>query len=352
MKRILKTIFASALLLVAAQNIQAQDVSINIISQENGVNDGDWEKGAEVGTIYILITIHNNTSGFVEVAPYTLRPLLSVTSSVAKIAKDQPGLPPGWTIITQDDETIRLSNGTDAIEAAEMREFPIMLETVGPGTFIATGGMFFSNGQAPGTAVGPATRGDLPGNNNSTTGVTVRENLPVTLSSFMVSKEGKSANLQWATTEETNSDRFEIERSADGKAWSHIGTVASVGESKQFVSYNFTDENPFNGDNIYRLKMIDLDETFTYSRVRSLYLEGGVADLSVYPNPTSDVIFVRDYKSITNISIIDLQGKVIYKADALADEAINTSSMAAGMYVIHIGRKDGSTSAQKFVIVK
>lgn len=56
--------------------------------------------------------------------------------------------------------------------------------------------------------------------------------LPVTLARFDAVKEGSTALLSWSTTEETNSDRFEVERSINGKVWQKIATVKAQGESK------------------------------------------------------------------------------------------------------------------------
>lgn len=88
----------------------------------------------------------------------------------------------------------------------------------------------------------------------------------------------------WTTTAESNSDRFEIERSLNGKQWEKIGTVEAQGESAATIDYSFKDATPAGADNYYRLKMIDKDLTFTYSGVRSVSFDGNLS-LALYPNP-------------------------------------------------------------------
>lgn len=89
--------------------------------------------------------------------------------------------------------------------------------------------------------------------------------LPVKLTSFKAAKEGKVVSLNWSTTEEIGSDRFEVERSMDGKVWSFIGEVKANGTTRNLNLYHFTDVQPAQGQNLYRLKMIDQDNTFAFS---------------------------------------------------------------------------------------
>ena len=177
-------------------------------------------------------------------------------------------------------------------------------------------------------------------------------NLPVTLSSFNAVKEGNSASLFWATTEETNSDYFEVQRSGNGKSWLPIGTVFSHGESAVLRHYTFTDGTPITGQNYYRLKMVDNDNTFAYSRIENLDFGQGIAVL--YPNPTSDQLTLReeDIPNITRVEIISQDGKVLY--DQQRDERntqnkIDVKNFRSGVYVVRLTRKDHTVASVKIV---
>ncbi|MDQ6479001.1 T9SS type A sorting domain-containing protein [Dyadobacter sp. LHD-138] len=173
--------------------------------------------------------------------------------------------------------------------------------------------------------------------------------LPVTLTSFTAAKEGQTALLKWATTMETNSDRFEIQRSQNGKQWGMIGTKKSNGESSSLKSYNFTDSEPLDGENLYRLKMIDRDGTFAYSRIESLTFEG--LTTSFYPNPVADklVISAADFSKVKNVQIYDASGKTVYKSSATPSAEINVQSLSAGLYVVQMVRKNGTVVTQKII---
>lgn len=351
----LKVVMAT--LVLSASAAVAQDVGINIISQENSVNDGEWAKDAPEGTVTILVTICNNSGGSTNVPSYKLRPLISVPSAIVKVAPagKQTGLPAGWTILTLTDGSIRLSNGTDQLPPAECREFPIYLEPVAEGgPLTVTSTLSFSNGNAPGSAVGPQTVGNNPANDNSTTTVKIIAPLPVTLVSFTAVKESSISQLSWATTEETNSDRFEIERSTNGKNWNKIGSVASNGESNVLHNYKYTDKTPINGENLYRLKMIDNDATFAYSSIRSVRFEGlanSVVSAYVYPNPSTERVFLKtaDLSGVSQVSVLDLNGRIVLTTKVVA-EGISVRSLSTGAYILKVFNADGSTSVHKFLI--
>ncbi|SDF71433.1 Por secretion system C-terminal sorting domain-containing protein [Dyadobacter soli] len=174
--------------------------------------------------------------------------------------------------------------------------------------------------------------------------------LPVTLISFDAKAVEQTAVLTWATTEETNSDRFEIQRSFNGKKWETIGSVDAQGESAATVQYSFKDTKPANGDNYYRLKMIDHDLTFTYSGIRSATFDGKLS-LVVYPNPAHEAISVNtDHGLVKLVSIFDKNGVKVHSGNQA--RSINVKGLQSGAYVLTVTFTDGSSKSQNLVIVK
>lgn len=216
----------------------------------------------------------------------------------------------------------------------------IMGATITPSSVVSTANIIFLS------QVGLS---DDPNNNTRNASLDIDAPLPVTLTSFTAAKEGQTALLKWATTMETNSDRFEIQRSQNGKQWGMIGTKQSNGESSSLKSYNFTDSEPLDGENLYRLKMIDRDGTFAYSRIESLTFEG--LTTSFYPNPVADklVISAGDFSKVKNVQIYDASGKTVYKSSATPSAEINVQSLSAGLYVVQMVRKNGTVVTQKII---
>lgn len=177
-------------------------------------------------------------------------------------------------------------------------------------------------------------------------------NLPVTLVSFNAIKEGGAVTLKWATTEETNSDYFEVQHSTNGKNWGKIGMIKSHGESTILRDYAFTHQTPVNGENLYRLKMVDKDLTFAYSGIRDVRLEGVESSVYVYPNPVVDKLFVKDFGNAAHVSIYDIKGMKVYQGDVPQTGELNVKNLSNGIYVVNITRANGAKSAQKIIINK
>ncbi len=102
----------------------------------------------------------------------------------------------------------------------------------------------------------------------------------------------KSTKLIWATAKESANSHFEIERSNRGiNDFKKIGEVDGMGWKDTMTEYEFVDDKlPLSGGNIfYRIKQIDFDGKFTYSKVLSVRAEGVKATSGVwraFPNPT------------------------------------------------------------------
>lgn len=171
--------------------------------------------------------------------------------------------------------------------------------------------------------------------------------LPVTLSSFNVKKEGLLATLNWSTTEESNSDRFEIERSNDAKSWLYIGQKAASGDTKVKINYSFTDNTPLSGVTYYRLKMVDKDGSIAYSRRASISAD---ALTSAYPNPASGNIFLPEFDKIKSASIVNASGKTMLKVSSVNAQGLNVKQLKGGVYILKLEKKDGSVSTEKIVL--
>jgi len=180
--------------------------------------------------------------------------------------------------------------------------------------------------------------------------IVIENALPVTLISFKAQAEGQTAALSWATSEETNSDRFDIERSQNGKNWVKIGSLASHKESNVNQYYAFSDATPLRGDNYYRLKMVDLDGTFAYSSIEKANFEGIAL---VYPNPVSAsqnlTLNVGDWSKVSRVKVVSAAGKVVFEASNALLSGISTRNLVAGAYVVQVTHTDGTVSAQRFV---
>lgn len=185
----------------------------------------------------------------------------------------------------------------------------------------------------------------------ATTSLSIGDPLPVTLVNFTAVKSEKAALLSWSTTAEVNSNRFEIEHSTDAKNWEMLGNVQSNGETSNTLSkYSFTDIQPANGENLYRLKMIDNDDTYAYSRIVSVIFESETLAMA-YPNPAIDKLTITtgDWNKVDKVQILNLSGSVIYESGNKAGPEINVSDLIPGSYILRVVNTSGIQKTQKFV---
>jgi hypothetical protein len=185
--------------------------------------------------------------------------------------------------------------------------------------------------------------------------ITTNAPLPVTLISFEVKTAEKAANLYWVTSTETNSDRFEVQRRMKSTDWETIGNVDAKGESAVKQTYDFTDKEPKAGENLYRLKMIDRDGTFAYSRISSATFEQGQGlETYIYPNPVSDQLYLKtaDWSLVRTVSIFDTAGKTVYSSGEKPSEVVDVKNLQPGMYLVRVTQKDGATTVHKVIRIK
>jgi hypothetical protein len=109
--------------------------------------------------------------------------------------------------------------------------------------------------------------------------------LPVTLTNISAQWKNNAIQLNWQVADESNIERYIIERSADCKQFTKIGTVAAV-NAVYSHTYAFTDAAPLESTNSYRIRIEEATGTVRYSTIVSLRPNGAAGQqVSVYPNP-------------------------------------------------------------------
>lgn len=157
--------------------------------------------------------------------------------------------------------------------------------------------------------------------------------LPVELIFFDVTTHSDhTSKLQWQTAVEINNQGFDIERKYDTTLWYTLATILPENDGK----YIFIDHNPFQGINYYRLKQVDFDGTYTYSPIKSVYVEK--TNMEIYPNPVRSNIFIQGDPG-NFFQVFDCQGNK-YKVGIVKDRSINMTDLPSGCYVLSINGKN------------
>ncbi|MDB5132167.1 MAG: hypothetical protein JWR02_1916 [Mucilaginibacter sp.] len=211
----------------------------------------------------------------------------------------------------------------------------------------------------------------------------IRQNpaLAMHLLSFTGTKAITGAQISWTTENEQDYTNFTVERSTDkGVTFSALAGFASSSQG----TYSFLDTNPLLGTDMYRLKIVDLNGTVTYSNMVSLTYTQPAAvaynPIKVYPNPvastlnlmittgssttpvkgteTVDIISSGGVAQVPqldeySITIVNNSGAVLKKAVSnQATWQTDVSNFMPGSYVIQVISKNGKGVTGQCVFIK
>ena len=173
--------------------------------------------------------------------------------------------------------------------------------------------------------------------------------LPVSILSFTAKPNNKTIQTNWQSSTEQNTNHFIIQHCTDGSSFTDIGTVKAIGSGAN--GYQFTDNSPTNGINYYRLKSVDKDGSFSYSKVVSVQFTVNSNQLAVFPNPTKDKVTVRG-NHIAAVQVVDNMGRVI-KTVSFKDASnpvLTLTGIATGIYHLRVQTTDGKVSGANLVV--
>ncbi len=161
--------------------------------------------------------------------------------------------------------------------------------------------------------------------------------LPVELVSFVAVEENGNARLTWQTLSERNNRGFDIEKSLDAKYFYKIGTKDGAGTSEQTRVYSFIDDE-LSDVSYYRLKQVDMDGGFTYSKIAVVVPEGATDELMVSPNPSKDKLKISIKGTIQQVNLLNLNGQTVLSNSA---KTIDIANLPDGMYLLQVITENG-----------
>jgi len=187
----------------------------------------------------------------------------------------------------------------------------------------------------------------------------VNGSLPVSLISFQANLKEQTASLNWITSNHFNFSHYVVERSTDGRNFEQAAMVfADASNSNATNGYSYQDnlKNSTAKTIYYRLKMVDIDQKYSYSEVRMVRLvTENKIQVSTFPNPVVNELRVMvpaewQEKTLT-YEIYNSNGVMmsrVQNAKAAQVQQLNVQSLNSGNYIVRVS--NGSTvSTSKFV---
>ena len=182
---------------------------------------------------------------------------------------------------------------------------------------------------------------------NNTASAEIKSNtpLPVELLNFTATPQPDEVLLQWSTASEINNSYFGIERSANGLDFENIGRVDGHGNSTTLENYDYNDFLILSGKLFYRLKQVDFNGNYLYSKIVEVQkTDVAATSTKVWYNTAEGRIYVnlqRNAAMPVDIKVTDIQGRIITHGEANANTGVtqlslNMAGLAKGVYNVTI----------------
>lgn len=172
--------------------------------------------------------------------------------------------------------------------------------------------------------------------------------LPVELLNFKGEAMDKTNNVHWQTETEINNDYFELQKSYDGTVYITLDKIQGNGNSYVLNSYSYIDESPANGITYYRLKQVDFDGSYSYSKtiaVSNIF----ESIVEFFPNPTQGKLNLNFNSLASNSYIVSVSdiSKVLFSRELNVRQGSSSlqldefQDLAQGMYFITVTDNSG-----------
>lgn len=170
--------------------------------------------------------------------------------------------------------------------------------------------------------------------------------LPISLTSFDLTKQNEQVLLKWSTVSELNNEYFEIENSADGRTWKFVSKISGNGTTTNTNYYTFIDQKPLNGLSYYRIKQVDFDGQTSYAPIKSISFDKLINDkaLRIFPNPVTHHLSIEGfYPDDVRVKIFNILGREM-NGFSLKNESstlsLDVSNLSTGIYLLCINHEN------------
>jgi hypothetical protein len=181
--------------------------------------------------------------------------------------------------------------------------------------------------------------------------------LPIELFDFSYSEEKNAVELHWQTASEKNSLGFDVLRSEDGSSFYKAGHVPAAGNSNTISKYYFEDRFRSKELVYYKLKLIDKDLSYEYSK--TIFVPGAsYKDMKEPCFLNADGVLQMDKEylelnELESVCIYDLNGKLLKEASLAGTygvELLLPLPQAHGLLLVQLRGREGQSRNCKIIV--
>ncbi|HNJ59325.1 MAG TPA: T9SS type A sorting domain-containing protein, partial [Chitinophagaceae bacterium] len=154
---------------------------------------------------------------------------------------------------------------------------------------------------------------------------------------------------KWITLNEINVSHFNVQRSSNGIEFNTIQQTAA--KNNAYNEYSITDVQPLNGTSYYRVEAVDKDGKITYSKTEKVQLKVDKEQLTVFPNPATNVVNII-YNKIKQVTVADIAGRMVRNMQVNGADMVqvNIAGLQQGVYLVRVTSTDNKTEVQKLIV--
>lgn len=328
----------------------------SLISILNGSNTNKWEVLPSVArTLNFRLTIRDNHPGGSNTNSDNMAVTVDETSGPLKVTYPNSGVVIGsgatqavkWDVANTNRAPVNCTTVNILLSIDGGFTFPYLLaaNTPNDGSQNVTFPIFpniVTTGRVK-IAASASIFFDISDQNFSIQGA-----LPVSWVTFSAEKSGDfNALLKWSTVNEINNDHFEVERSKDAVSFTPVTNISAGRNFTAVQNYAYTDVNIPVGTSYYRIKQVDKDGRYSYTKTAQVTLGKTAISWSVVPNPATDhtTVIFNESASDVHVYINDASGKIIYKniLPSIVEGyrlTIPLNHFAKGVYILRVDTGD------------
>jgi hypothetical protein len=161
-----------------------------------------------------------------------------------------------------------------------------------------------------------------------------------------VVRDNSKVVINWKNSSQVSPDFVVVERSSGGGDFEMVAVLKQPGFG---ASFEWTDDAPAKGRNLYRIRFDGDDGQPYYSKIVSALIAGDIS-FRFYPNPVDNILIIRSEGAL-DVQVMDATGKVRSSHSRLQGiQTINVSSLEKGIYYLRINnRSTGITTHEKLL---